>query len=573
MEGLQVLAKDVLDPLVQCEECEVEELPDLRDATDSDDEDDEPTSSDARTAPATADPQLKELLDICRTPLKSALVNKLVCGGVLADAKKSCVDGDCGACGFQQWWSKGYRKKVVEYEGPNKGKLKADAPAAWRHVLRWERLKKGASKEKPVEGSKEAEASGKEPLRETVRGTAVQLLDEFEERMSKKAVIHRRVRLDTAMAQKQLKQNAWLGMLLSDYDWAENGVLELARQIQSEYWSLISYSLFISITSYLLPSFWKDRTSELKRGAEAHHPLPSPTGPHPLNPHHADCGVCAVQCEQVTVEPVELSTEGAEEPAVGSFYATIDGGSTAEGYSLKDANGNRVAGTFSRAQLRHRKWHTIAFAGFTNEKRHDGASSQHMINWQLKNFWAPRARAAAAVRTAADADMPPAAADAADEEPPAASASPVAATAPAAVATAPPAAEQPAPAAAAGAAAVPAVRATVPSPQITDRRFQQWLLQQDMVEFWAWVGHSDNATHFKSGKMFHYWSTLSRDIEFVKTVWINFGCPGHGKGAWDGFGAVVKTKVPAPAAPRLARGPSLNTPPSFPKGSICNSRN
>eukprot|EP00966_Prymnesium_polylepis_P165834 3833264-Prymnesium_polylepis.1 len=80
-----------------------------------------------------------------------------------------------------------------------------------------------------------------------------------------------------------------------------------------------------------------------------------------------------------------------------------------------------------------------------------------------------------------------------------------------------------------------------------------------MVEFWAWVGHSDNATHFKSGKMFHYWSTLSRDIEFVKMVWINFGCPGHGKGAWDGFGAVVKTKVPAPAAPRPARGPSLNT--------------
>ena len=38
----------------------------------------------------------------------------------------------------------------------------------------------------------------------------------------------------------------------SDYDWAENGVLELARQIQSEYWGLISYSLFISITSYLI---------------------------------------------------------------------------------------------------------------------------------------------------------------------------------------------------------------------------------------------------------------------------------------------------------------------------------
>ena len=40
-------------------------------------------------------------------------------------------------------------------------------------------------------------------------------------------------------------------MLLSDYDWAENGVLELARQIQSEYWALVAYSLFISITAFL----------------------------------------------------------------------------------------------------------------------------------------------------------------------------------------------------------------------------------------------------------------------------------------------------------------------------------
>jgi hypothetical protein len=58
----------------------------------------------------------------------------------------------------------------------------------------------------------------------------------------KKAVVHRRVRLDMVMAAKACQQNAWVGMLLSKYDWAENGVLELARQIQSEYWSLGSYS-------------------------------------------------------------------------------------------------------------------------------------------------------------------------------------------------------------------------------------------------------------------------------------------------------------------------------------------
>jgi hypothetical protein len=26
-------------------------------------------------------------------------------------------------------------------------------------------------------------------------------------------------------------------------------------------------------------------------------------------------------------------------------------------------------------------------------------------------------------------------------------------------------------------------------------------------------------------------------------VWVEFDCPGHGKGPWDGLGAMVKTKV------------------------------
>ena len=199
----------------------------------------------------------------------------------------------------------------------------------------------------------------------------------------------------------------------------------------------------------------------------------------------------------------------------------------------------------ARERLRHCKWHTTAFVGFTNEKRHDGASSQHMLNWQLKNFWAPRAEAA---KAGAHAN---ANADAATAPSPttvtATSGSPTAAVSP--TATTPPTATAASTAQAVAqptvvtlAVPIPTVHASVPSEANTNRRFQQWQLEQDMVEFWAFVGHSDNATHFKSGKMFHYWSNLSHDIEFIKMVWINFGCPGHGKGPWDGFGAVVKTK-------------------------------
>ena len=32
-------------------------------------------------------------------------------------------------------------------------------------------------------------------------------------------------------------------------------------------------------------------------------------------------------------------------------------------------------------------------------------------------------------------------------------------------------------------------------------------------------------------------------VDFLSIVWVEFGCPGHGKGPWDGLGAMVKTKV------------------------------
>ena len=97
--------------------------------------------------------------------------------------------------------------------------------------------------------------------------------------------------------------------------------------------------------------------------------------------------------------------------------------------------------------LRHSKWHTTAFVGITDEKRHDGITTQH------------------------------------------------------------------------------------------------WLSLVDEAKLWAWLGHSDNASHFKSGLMMHYWSGLMSRIDFLKAVWIEFGCPGHGKGPWDGMGAVIKQRV------------------------------
>ena len=60
----------------------------------------------------------------------------------------------------------------------------------------------------------------------------------------------------------------------------------------------------------------------------------------------------------------------------------------------------------------------------------------------------------------------------------------------------------------------------------------------------AWLEETDNATHFKSKENLLFWSERpSKYKEFIKMVWVEYGCPGHGKGPWDGLGAMAKTKV------------------------------
>ena len=66
-------------------------------------------------------------------------------------------------------------------------------------------------------------------LRAQRRGTVVEFLDEFE-RMSMKFPAHRELVVASKKAATQLKQHVWLGMLLADYDWSENGLIAAARQ-------------------------------------------------------------------------------------------------------------------------------------------------------------------------------------------------------------------------------------------------------------------------------------------------------------------------------------------------------
>ena len=78
---------------------------------------------------------------------------------------------------------------------------------------------------------------------------------------------------------------------------------------------------------------------------------------------------------------------------------------------------------------------------------------------------------------------------------------------------------------------------------VADPKFGAFLADLDLEQFFTWLGHADNAVHFKSSNNLHWWSNQQDTLSYIRSIWVQFGCPGKGKGPWDGLGAMVKTKV------------------------------
>ena len=121
--------------------------------------------------------------------------------------------------------------------------------------------------------------------------------------------------------------------------------------MQSEYWSIVYYSLLITISSFLITSIWQDRTSALKRG------------------------------DEVTVEPDDKSFNDNVETVEGSYFAVVQEDSEEVGsavmYSVRTVDGESM--TVRRENMRHRKWYRLAFLQVTNDKKHDCWSSQTLL--------------------------------------------------------------------------------------------------------------------------------------------------------------------------------------------------
>jgi hypothetical protein len=249
------------------------------------------------------------------------------CMGCIDPAGCKNIDSDqyvpCKECGFQQFWSAGLRKQVLDCDGD----LLPDVHPVWLQQVSWSQYKTGT------------DADGKRTLREERKGSVIDFFDSLE-RVYDKYQYHRYILHRTRQSNLQFDRNAVPGMLKLDVDWAENFTMLHAREIQSEYWLLKQLSLFIGIGKLLSEEHWEARYGKLEAGAE------------------------------VTVTSLEH----------GMFWAeAISCGGDAEDAkcTVRDAAG--ALHDFQRCELRARVWYTVAQAGCTNDKKHDSYATQHFM--------------------------------------------------------------------------------------------------------------------------------------------------------------------------------------------------
>jgi hypothetical protein len=454
---------------------------------------------------------LKELASLAELASKTAIGAALVCSDCLGDAtKEACLDSKCPACGFQRLWSKGMRTKVLQLSTDKKTEsMRSGVSSLWEKQLNWDVVK-----------SSDGDSDDRD-LRHTVTGTITELLDACEAVYSS-WVPHRFHAMQARAAEIECDQNLTPAKLRNNSDWSENGEIVLKHQMQSEYWSIKYYSLLISITSFLVASAWKDRVGALDANIE------------------------------VTVQPVDTPC-GSICYTAGSYFAVVQEGSSSVGpdvlYLIKRTDGSTE--TVPRHRLRHRLWHHVAFLGVTNEKQHVATTTQAFFARQLE-FWrlwndegrdaahafAAKDRASAPPPSPTEAALPATAAASVDTEmdPVEDLEGDVETDATGAVAANAAAAKAAATCAPPTASAISAAAIALANP-----KYGAFLAELNWEKFTKWLGHADNATHFKSSGNLHWWSNQQDTLSFIHSIWLQYGCPGKGKGPWDGLGAMVKT--------------------------------
>lgn len=248
---------------------------------------------------------LARLLAFCALEFKSAMVADVLCPGALDLASSQpaaagddtnprtakvleCLNGKCPRCGFGKLWSEGLRKHLVVRrrcaDGTLVDDLKPGVPIEFQSKLTWTRISSSKAK---------AAGEAKELMHEPRSGTIVEFLDEFERQAMAKFPFHKFTIVRQKTMAAEFERNRWPGWLHFDVDFAENGAIITAEEVQSQYWQISAFTLFVQVVSWLVSEAWVSRTSRLVRGTA------------------------------VTVELDGASEPGSTQPGKGSYWAEV----------------------------------------------------------------------------------------------------------------------------------------------------------------------------------------------------------------------------------------------------------
>jgi len=277
---------------------------------------------------------LGTLLSFCGHEFKSAMVADALCAGALdlaschpaaagddqnpATARVlECLNGKCSSCGFKKMWSQGLRKALVVrrrlVDGTEVDDLKPDAPVEFQSKLTWTRISSSKAKR---------DGADKELMHEPRSGTVVQFLDEFEREAMAKFPFHKFTIVRQKAMAAEFERNRCPGWLQFDVDFAENGAIITAEEVQSQYWKINAFTLFVQVVSFLVSEAWISRTSRLTRGMAVTVELDGASEPAAIQP-----GKGSFWAEVVSV-PASLNIEASDEARQAQTYGVQRHGAT-----------------------------------------------------------------------------------------------------------------------------------------------------------------------------------------------------------------------------------------------------
>eukprot|EP00957_Ditylum_brightwellii_P113930 8685363-Ditylum_brightwellii.AAC.1 len=112
-----------------------------------------------------------------------------------------------------------------------------------------------------------SEGTARNLMLETRRGMLVDYLDHMEDQMARHTLHHNPVSSEH-YSKLQYERNSRILCVACDIDFSENGSIDNFDKVQSKYWGTSQYTLFMSISSWLLVDEWNKTDGALSASDE-----------------------------------------------------------------------------------------------------------------------------------------------------------------------------------------------------------------------------------------------------------------------------------------------------------------